>query len=435
MLSVLETSILLPIWLKSMDLQEAKEIALGLVKKLDWEPVELGSALGRVVAEPITADHDIPGNPRSKWDGFAMMSADCQGTGPHKPVILEIARGETAAGKKPGQAKSGRCFRIMTGGVLPEGTDAVIPFEDSVTCDRGLVVTRPLQPGSGVIAPGSEAQKDDLLLGEGEVFTPTKLALAASTGRATVRVTRRPRVAVLATGDELKEAGRSDESASIFCNNTHLFANLVRIAGAEAVELGAVPDDPVLICSRLENADANLVITTGGMGKGSRDFMFEVWKRLGLRTHFDRLNLVPGKGSALASDDERIFLGLPGNPRAGGIVYEEIAAPLIRRFLGLRARGDFVLYARTLGAMKKKGGSYQAFEGVFQIRGSACIFIPNQTSTAGHQKKASSFRSGMAYSLLAPGDTYVTKGKMVEVKVPDLDLLSWAILNICAAGD
>ena len=228
----------------------------------------------------------------------------------------------------------------MTGGALPAGADAVIPYEEATPSDKGLVLTGPFRPGSGVIAPGSEARQDELLLEEGDVLTPTRLALAAATGRQALRLTRRPRVAILATGDELAESGRSDETASTFCNNTHLFANLVRVGG-EPIELGVAPDDPGVICSRLEEAEADLVITTGGMGKGSRDFIAEAWKRLGLRTHFDRLNFVPGKTSALATGNGRIFLGFPGNPWAGRIVYEEIAAPVIRRLSGPESAGRF----------------------------------------------------------------------------------------------
>src|SRR5208283_5378280 len=141
-----------------MDLKEAKAIAMGLAKELGREPVEIGLALGRVVAEPISASRDIPGNARSRWDGFALTSGDCESAEPRKPVILKIARGETTAGKKPGKASKGWCFRIMTGGVIPAGTNAVIPFEDAALSDEGLILTGRVAPGSGVIAPGSEAR-------------------------------------------------------------------------------------------------------------------------------------------------------------------------------------------------------------------------------------------------------------------------------------
>ncbi len=411
-----------------MELKEARKIAIDLAKSLDWELVELGSALGRVVAESISAGRDIPCNPRSKWDGFALISGDSKSAALKKPVILEIAQRETVAGKMPDEATSGRCFRITAGSVLPAGADAVIPYEDAMPGDQGLVLTGPFRPGSGVIAPGSEAWQDDILLEQGDVLTPTRLALVAATGRQVLRVTRRPRVAILATGDELRETGRSDEAASTFCNNTHLFANLVRVGGGEPVELGVAPDDPAVICSRLEDAEADLVITTGGMGKGSRDFISEAWKRLGLRTHFDRLNLIPGKASALATGNGRIFIGFPGNPWAGRIVYEEIAAPLIRRFLGLRTPTDFTLDARALAPMSKKAGSYQAVEGAVQMRGGFCSFAPNQ-SAGEHRNKMSFLRSGMAYALLTPQDTHVAKGKRVQVKVPDFALVNWAILD------
>ncbi len=411
-----------------MDLKEAKQIALSLAKRLDSEPVDLGSALGRVLAEPMPAGRDIPGNARSKWDGFALWSRDCESAGPEAPVLLEIAPGETAAGQKPAGALRGKSFRIMTGGVLPAGTDAVIPFEDAAPSGNCIVLRGPVRAGSGVIAPGSEARRDDIVLEEGDVLTPTRIALAAAAGREVLRAIRRPRVAILATGDELQGSGLSDECASTFCNNTHLFGNLVRACGAEPVELGVVPDDPEAILSRLKKAEADLVITTGGMGGGSRDFMREVWKRLGLKTHFEKLNLVPGKGSALATGIGCIFLGLPGNPWAGRIVYEEIAALVIRGFLGLGTRGGFSLGARSLGRMTKKKDVYQAFEGILEIKGGSCDFTPN-TAAGGIRSGLSSLRRGLAYALLEPQCTGVAKGETVEVKVPDFPLLAWAILN------
>jgi molybdenum cofactor synthesis domain-containing protein len=415
-----------------MDLIEAKQIALSLAKRLDREPVDLGSALGRVLAEPVWAGVDLPGNPRSKWDGFALSCRDCESAGPDAPVFLEIAPGETVAGKRPEGATGGKSFRIMTGSVLPAGTDAVIPYEDAVLRENFLVMRGPLRSGSGVIAPGSEARRDDLLLEEGDVLTPTRLALAAAAGRKALHAIRRPRVAVLATGDELVGSGRGDEYASTHCNNTHLFGNLVRSCGAEPIELGVAPDDPEVICRRLREAEADLMITTGGMGRGSRDFIPEVWKRLDLKTHFEKLNLVPGKGSALATGNGCIYLGLPGNPWAGRIVYEEIAAPVIRGLLGLKGHESFWLDARSLGRMTKKKGVYQAFEGVLQIKDMSCDFIPN-SEVARARSGISSLRMGLAYALLGPESTELAKGETVQVKVPDLPLLTWAILNSRAA--
>ena len=232
-----------------MDLKEAKQIALSLAKRLDSEPVNLGLALGRVLAEPMPAGRDIPINARSKWDGFALWSRDCRSSRPEAPVLLEIAPGETAAGQKPAGALRGKSFRIMTGGVLPAATDVVIPFEDAAPSGNCIVLRGPLRAGSGVIAPGSDARRDDILLEEGDVLTPTRIALAAAAGREVLRAIRRPRVAILATGDELQGSGRSDERASTLCNNTHLFGNLVRACGGRTGRTGSGPGrsggDPV----------------------------------------------------------------------------------------------------------------------------------------------------------------------------------------------
>jgi molybdenum cofactor synthesis domain-containing protein len=410
-----------------MDLKEARQIALGLAGRLPWEPVGLDSALGRVIAEPLCVGRDIPADPRSRWDGYALSCRDCESARPETPVFLEIAPGETAAGEKPGEALRGKSFRIMTGGVLPAGTDAVIPFEDAAASGNFLVFKGPVRTGAGVIAPGAEARRGELLLEQGDLLTPTRLALAAAAGKNALRVARRPRVAVLATGDELREPDRCDECAATPCNNIYLFANLVRVCGAEPVELGMAPDDPGAILRKLRKADADLVITTGGMGRGSRDFMPEVWKSLGLKIHFENLNLVPGKRSALATGGGCIFLGLPGNPWAARIVFEEIAAPVIRSFLGLERCGSFSLSARSFGSMAKKKGLYQAFEGILEIEDGACGFVPND---AGIRNDLSSFRTGMAYALLGPQCTQLAEGDTVQVKVPDLPLLAWAILNL-----
>ena len=403
-------------------------MAAGLAERLGPETVQPGSASGRVLAEPVYADRDMPAHPVSKWDGFALMSADCKAARPEDPVILPIARGETVAGKLPREARSGTCVRIMTGGVLPAGMDVVVPFEEATTREMGLIFTGPLRPGAGVILRGSQARRDDILLRKGDVLTPTRVALAAAAGRQSIRVVRRPRVAILATGDELRGSGRGDESVSIPCNNTHLLACLVRETGGQPVELGVAPDDPGVIFSRLENAEADLVITTGGMGKGSKDFIAEVWKRLGIQTRFDRLNIVPGKGSALATGNGRIFLGLPGNPLAARIIYEEIGAVAIRSFLGMNIAPDFALEARAVRPMQKRDGFYRAVDGVLEIRDSFCAFSPGGTEGGLRPNMSSCWRNDLAYALLPPGDSMTAEGERVRVKIPDLPLSSWAIL-------
>ncbi len=411
-----------------MELKEARAMAAGLAERLAAETVQLGSAAGRVLAESVCADRDMPGNPLSRWDGFALASADCEAASPGNPLILPVARGEIVAGKIPEKARSGTCIRIMTGGVLPAGMDAVVPFEDVTPAERSVIFTGPLRPGAGVIQPGSEARRKDILLREGDVLTPSRIALAAAAGRKLLRVVRRPRVAILATGDELRESGRGDESVSIFCSNTHLLASLVRVSGGQPVELAVAPDDTGVIYSRLEKVEADLVITTGGMGRGSKDFISEVWKRLGLEIRFNGLNIIPGKGSALATGNGSIFLGLPGNPGAVRIIYEESGAPAIRSFLDLNFPSDFALEALAMRSMQKMEGFYRALDGSLEMRESFCAFSPGRTESTRRPNVISALRKEPAYALLPPGNSPVTEGERVLVKIPDLALPSWAIL-------
>lgn len=411
-----------------MDLKEAGKAAVELASKLSPEEVELEKAMGRVLAADFAADRDIPGEARSKWDGFAVSSRELRTASREESIALDIVPGEITAGKHTAlEGGSRKCFRIMTGAPLPAGTDTVVPFEDAAVSGNNLVFDKPLSPGRGVIVPGSDTGKGELLLREGDVLSPTRIALIAALGKNNVDVYRRPRVAILSTGDELRGMCSDPEDPVVFCNNIHLLSNLVRAGGGEPVLLGIAPDDPDIISSRLEETRAELVITTGGMGKGSRDYILEVWRRLGIRIHFDRLNISPGKGSALGTaKNGRIFLGLPGNPWAGQVVYEEIAAPVVRRFSGIRIDTEFSFDAVTSAEITKKKGSYRAFHGNLQLRGYNPVFTPNKS---GIQPGLSSFRAGYAYTLLDADETFAAQGEHIKVKLPDLPLIAWALLN------
>ncbi len=410
-----------------MDLRDAAKIASGLASRLEVEAVDLDSALGRVLAYPFRAGINIPDEFRSKWDGFALRSSDSAGASPNTPVTLDILPVEVTAGKlAPSPATAGTCFRIMTGAVLPAGADAVVPLEDVSTRGNRLVLNRPLAPEKGVILPGSDAARGELLAEEGDVLTPTRLAVIAAAGADRINVYRKPRVAVLSTGDELRQLGGESGGPIVFCNNCHLLANLVTIGGGTPVQLGIAPDNPDVIYSRLERVKADLVITTGGLGKGSRDFILETWRRLGVTAQFEGLNVSPGKGSALGAGAGRIFLGLPGNPWASQVVYEEIAAPMLRVFQGVRLAGQFAFDARITAGVKKKQGFYHAFYGMFSHAGEPA-FIPGNTVPA--CSRLPQLRSGFAYILQGPDTSFVPEGEKVAVKIPDFPLLSWALLK------
>jgi len=411
-----------------MDLREAAEIAAGLPMAPREEDIGIESALGRVLAGDITAGRDFPGEYRSRWDGFAISGAATSGASGERPAVFTIAGAVVAAGSSAVALPDGSsCFRIMTGAVLPKGTDAVIPFEDATLEDNRLVLRSPINRLKGVILPGADARTGDVLLEKGDVLTPARLALAVAVGAGRVRVYRRPRVAILATGDELREMGGDAGGPGVFCNNIPLLAGLAAIDGGEPVHLGIAPDDPDAILERLKSARADMAVTTGGMGKGSRDFILAVWKRLGVTIHFDSLNISPGKGSALGSAGDCIFLGLPGNPWAAQIVFEEIAAPIIRRFQGARIWRECGITARTAAALQRKEGLYRTFRGSLVMEGESGLFIPMEEPSP--RALLPMLRNGLAYTVIGPGREIIPEGGTVEVKIPDFSLSAWAVLN------
>lgn len=408
-----------------MDLKKALEIAIEVTPELGSVEVGIESAMDRVLAVDISAEHDIPGHFRSRWDGFALRSEDTAKAAPENPAMLDILPGLIAAGNfEARDAAEKGCFRIMTGAVMPGGADAVVPIEEAQTDDDRFVTNQPVQPGQGVLPPWTDAMAGDLILKKGDVLTPARLALVAATGIGKVVVRRRPRVAVLATGDELRQTGCRTTQGAIFCNNIHLVAGLVSVCGGEPVRLGIAPDDPELIFSMLKKASADLIVTTGGMGRGSRDFILEVWERLGVAVHFSSLNMSPGKGSALGSLGESLFLGLPGNPWAARIVFEEVASAIIRRLQGVSPLKT-AIEARAAAAFENKKSFYTALPGRLDVAGGLISFSPVD---GGHARPILPLmRNCPAYTILSPGQS-VSEGEIVKVKAPELSLGAWSLL-------
>ncbi len=409
-----------------MDLRKALEIAINVTPELGSVELGIESAMNRVLAVDISADHDIPGQFRSRWDGFALRSEDTAKATPENPALLDIVPGLITAGNfEARDAVEKGCFRIMTGAVMPGGADVVVPLEEAQTDDDKFVVDRPLQPGQGVLPPWTDAMAGDLILRKGDVLTPARLALVAATGIGRIMVRRRPRVAVLATGDELRQTGCRTTQGAIFCNNIHLIAGLVSVCEGEAVRLGIAPDDPELIFSMLKKASADLIVTTGGMGRGSRDFILEVWERLGVAVHFSSLNMSPGKGSALGSIGKTLFLGLPGNPWAARIVFQEIASAIIRRLQGVSPL-ETAIGARAAVALENKKSFYTAIPGRLDVAGGLISFSPVDP---GHPRPILPLmRNCPAYTMLSPGQN-VREGEIVMVKAPELSLGAWSILR------
>jgi molybdopterin molybdotransferase len=411
-----------------MDLLDAKKVARDLAVPLAPETVALDLALGRVLAADIAASGPIPPEPRSKWDGFAVRSADLAGAGPGSPVRLKVQPGAIPAGHLPEYVlESGECVRIMTGAPIPEGADAVIRFEDAAGEASEAAFHRVCAPGEGTSAQGSDIRTGEKLLAKGDVLTPARLALGAALGLDQVAVYRRPQVAVLGTGDELREIGAAPGGAGTFANNVHLLAWLGALQGAEPVLLGIAPDDPEAIAARIGKTRASLVITTGGLGQGSKDFSRQVWENLGISSVFREIGLSPGRGSALGTRERQIFAGVPGNPWAARIVFEEILAPVLWSFQGAGKMSPPLFRVRLAAPLKKRPGGYQAVDGRLDWTAGEGVFIP--LPFAGGGSKLLQVRESFAYVILPPRVVEIEAGDMVEVRMHGLPFLAAALFG------
>ncbi len=303
------------------------------------ERMELLAARGRVLAEPVEADRDQPGFDRATRDGFAIRAADL---GVSLRIVGQVRAGErwTGAALGPGEA-----VEIMTGAPVPEGADAVVMIEHVTVEGEVLEVGagRVLRAGENVVPRGAEARAGDVVLPERVVMGAAEIALAAACGRAQISVYRRPRVAIVATGDELVEVEVQPEAWQIRNSNSYGLAALVEETGAEAVRLPIARDSLGELRAALTEArTCDLMVLSGGVSMGKYDLVEEVLAEMGAKFFFTGVRMQPGKPVVFGRLPEtgsgegtgRYFFGLPGNPVSTEVTFHCFAGPLLRVLAG-----------------------------------------------------------------------------------------------------
>jgi molybdenum cofactor synthesis domain-containing protein len=314
------------------------------------EMVPLMLALGRVLATDIVAPVDVPPFDRSGVDGFAVRSADLAGAGEGSPVGLTLNPEVIACGTMPGVAvEPGTATAIATGGPLPRGADSVVMIEHTDPGDAGEVLFRRAPaPGQFVAFAGSDMARGETVLRRATVLGSREIAMLAACGIASVCVHRKPRVAVISTGDELVPPGGALGPARIFDANGPVIAAALAENGCEPVSFGAVPDDEAALADTLARAyaECDAVILSGGTSKGAGDLTYRLVGRLGrpgIVVH--GVALKPGKPLCLAVCDGKPVVVLPGFPTSAMFTFHDMVAPALRRLAGLPARDEARLMA------------------------------------------------------------------------------------------
>ncbi|MBW7961924.1 molybdopterin biosynthesis protein [Bradyrhizobium sp. BR 10261] len=309
------------------------------------EARKLADALGAALAEDVTAPIDVPPFDRSNVDGFAVRSADLSVAGEGAPVRLAL-NGETIhCGTAPVlQVTTGTATPIATGGPLPRGADAVVMVEHTQPSGLAAIdVRRAVSPGQFVSYAGSDIARSEALLRAGTIIGSREIGMLAACGIAEVRVARKPRVAVISTGDELVQPGEPLAPATIYDTNGAIVAAAINENGGEAIFLGAIPDDEVRLEAAMRQALAysDMLVLSGGTSKGAGDLSHRIIDRLGLPGVIAHgVALKPGKPLCLAVCDGKPVVILPGFPTSAMFTFHDMIVPALRKMAGLPPRSD-----------------------------------------------------------------------------------------------
>lgn len=303
------------------------------------EQVALSDAAGRVLAEDIVAPLQLPPWDNASMDGYAVRAADLGAAAPDAPARLPVAGTIAAGGTTPGALRPGEAVRIMTGAPVPSGADSVVRVEDTDAGVDAVRIFSARDAGRNIRPRGEDIMEGDIAARTGDSLHAGTIGFLASLGRGRLSVVRRPRVAILASGDELVDIDQFAEVQAgrrIVTSNSYSLAAAVAEAGAIPVSLGHVGDDPAAIRERLAASDGDLLLTTGGVSVGEFDHTRSVLAELGAQHRFWRVRIRPGAPIGFGVYRGRPWLGLPGNPVSTLVTFELFARPAIRKMLGHR---------------------------------------------------------------------------------------------------
>lgn len=329
-----------------LHIDDARRRILSSAAPLPAEPVPVGLALGRALGEPVLATATVPPWDNSAMDGYAVRSADVEGASPEAPVSLDVTavvRAGTDAGRSVGP---GQAVRIMTGAPVPSGADTVVRVEDTdAEAEAGTIrIFDDRDAGRHIRPAGQDMRIGTTLLDAGHSVTAGTLGVLAAAGLTEATVHRTPSVAILPTGDELREARDYDDvraGLGVPESNGAMLTAMVSSIGAHAIHLGIAPDDPQELARHIERgADADVLVTIGGASMGEADFVKRVLDEAGFELDFWRVKMRPGSpisfGWLTHGDRRQAVFGLPGNPSSAFVTFEVFVRPFLLRLAGHR---------------------------------------------------------------------------------------------------
>ncbi len=384
---------------------------------LGTEEVALRGALGRVLAEPLSVPHDVPPFECSMVDGFAVRSEDVAAAGEEAPVALRVA-GAVPAGTVWGNPiEGGTCVRLFTGSALPPGADAVVMFEWTSWDEAHAYVERPAPPGANVRSRGADLREGETALEAGATLRPQELGMLASIGAVRVRVGRRPRVALLMTGDELLGPDEALRPGAIRSANQETLAAQATLAGADPIDLGIARDDPAELARAIERGrGADVIVTSGGVSVGDHDEVRAAFERAGVERVFWRVAMSPGKPVLFGTWNGALVFGLPGNPVSSMVAFECFVRPALRRMQGDREPERVHVPARLAAAMRGAGTRRHFARVNVERRGAELVAIEVEPKGSGNLR---SMVRANGLAVVPEGTQTLRAGEIVDVLLLD----------------
>ena len=377
--------------------------------RLETESLALSRCHGRVLAEDVVASLALPPFDNSAMDGFAFRHVDLQ----DGEVALRLVGEQFAGLAQPFMLQPGECVRITTGAPMPPGADTVAIKENCRVEDDAVIVPGATAWGANVRRAGEDVSAGDQVLQTGQVLTPARVSLAASLGIASLRVSRKPTVAVFSTGDELVEPGMPLAHGQIYDSNRDLLMGLLRADGLEPTAWPRLPDDPRQVEIALRDAGCafDLIITAGGVSAGEKDHLPGVLGQFG-HTHFWKVKMKPGMPLLFGSLDQARVLGLPGNPVSVLATYLTFGRALIDALQG-RVDPRPTWHAQLVAPLEKSHARREFIRGHLSSGNNGALHVEGNAATGSHRLRAAA--DSNALIVVPEGPQRFAAGQVVEV--------------------
>lgn len=331
----------------------------------DIETPGLHSSLGRVTATDIISTSDVPNHTNSAMDGYAINSLDLPENGSRK---LKITGASFAGAPFNRAVNPGECVRIMTGAVMPTGTDTVVMQEKVVIDGEQITISPGDKKGGNVRYAGEDIKAGDVVIPSGTRIGASQLGLLASSGYSQVPVFRKPKIAYFSNGDELRSVGTALQSGEVYDSNRYTLYAMLSSLNVDQIDLGVVKDDREAIAQTISEASkqADIVITTAGASVGDADYIKEVLARLGT-VSFWKVAIKPGRPLSFGKLGSSLFFGLPGNPVSVMVTFQIFLKPAIRQISGEKYSAPMVLRMKTMTDLRKRPGRMEYQRGIMSL--------------------------------------------------------------------